>query len=319
MDTSQSTALAKPTAGFSLVPNSFKEAQDISEYLAKSDLVPRDYQGKAANILVAIAWGAEVGLQPLQAVQNIAVINGRGSIWGDAALALCMSRPDFEDIVEKLDGEDDSRVATCTIKRKGRSPVTRTFSVADAKKAGLWSPELKVKRWDNFKKEHVEKANDSPWHRYDARMLQMRARGFALRDSFPDAMRGLYLAEELQGTEPQEVEVNAAPSRAAVSMPQSASATAETAQTREVIDTETGEVFQTASGNVEKTEAAPQQAAEGVVTLSDGQLKIVRAKAHAASLDDAGVAHQFNVDRIEAIPATDVNKVLDWIKSQAKK
>jgi hypothetical protein len=38
-------------------------------------------------------------------------------------------------------------------------------------------------------------------------MLQMRARGFALRDSFPDALRGLYITEELVDL-PQEREIN---------------------------------------------------------------------------------------------------------------
>jgi hypothetical protein len=170
-----------------LVPANLAEAMKVADILAKSDLVPKDYKGKPGNVIVAIGWGAEVGLKPLQALQNIAVINGRGSVWGDAALALCMRHPDFEDITETIDGQGDARVAKCMVKRKGRTPVERTFSISQAKAANLWG--------------------NNTWKNYPERMLQMRARGFALRDSFPDALRGLYITEELVDL-PVEREIN---------------------------------------------------------------------------------------------------------------
>jgi hypothetical protein len=70
--------------------------------------------------------------------------------------------------------------AVCQAKRRGYSkPTTVTFTVADAKKAGLWGKQ-------------------GPWQQYPRRMLQLRARGFALRDAFPDVLRGLVTAEEAQ-------------------------------------------------------------------------------------------------------------------------
>lgn len=167
---------------YSMVPSSLDEAIKISSILAKSDMVPKDYKGKPENVLVAMQWGAEIGLKPLQSLQNIAVINGRPSVWGDAALALVQNRSDCDDIHETVEGSGDARTATCTIKRKGRSPVVRQFSVAQAKTACLWGKQ-------------------GPWTQYPDRMLQMRARGFAQRDAFPDALRGLNLAEELIGVE----------------------------------------------------------------------------------------------------------------------
>ena len=187
-----STEMAESTAGAQfLVPSNFAEAIKVADMLAKSDLVPKDYRGKPANVVVAIGWGAEVGLKPLQSLQNIAVINGRGSIWGDAALALCMRAPNFEDVVEKIEGEGEAMVAVCTAKRKGREPVVRRFSVADAKVANLWGV--------------------NTWKQYPKRMLQMRARGFALRDCFPDALRGLYLVEELQDMPAEPKDITNAP------------------------------------------------------------------------------------------------------------
>lgn len=176
---SESKQVVVQQAGYSLVPKSFDEAMQIANVLAKSQLVPKDYQDKPANVFVAVQWGQELGLAPLQALQGIAVINGRPAIWGDAALALCQARADFQDIEEKIVGTDKERKAICVIKRKGRAPTVVEFSVADAVKANLWGKQ-------------------GPWTQYPDRMLQMRARGFALRNSFADALKGFKTAEEVQ-------------------------------------------------------------------------------------------------------------------------
>lgn len=187
--------LQQPQRGVFLpAPTSFEEAYRIAKVLAASDLVPKDYKGKPENCLVAMQWGADVGLPGLQALQNIAVINGRPSIWGDAAKALALNNPACDDIEEWTEGDGEKMVAVCVAKRKGKRPVEQRFSVDDAKKAGLWGKQ-------------------GPWQNYPKRMLQMRARGFALRDAFPDALRGLVLAEEAQDF--VEKEINPLPESAA--------------------------------------------------------------------------------------------------------
>jgi hypothetical protein len=113
----------------------------------------------------------------MQSLQNIAVVNGRPTVWGDAVVGLCRQSPVCKDIVETFTGEGDKMIATCTAIRVGAEPVARSFSVEDAKKAGLWG-------------------KAGPWQQYPKRMLQMRARGFAVRDAFPDVLRGLITAEE---------------------------------------------------------------------------------------------------------------------------
>lgn len=161
---------------YSLAPQSFEDAVRFADLVCKSDLVPKDYKNNPGNVLVAVQMGAEIGLAPLQAIQNIAVINGRPSVWGDAALALVRASSLCEFVTERLDGN----VATCTCKRRGEvEPIVRTFSEADAKRAGLWG-------------------KSGPWTQYPQRMLQLRARAFALRDGFPDVLRGLSVAEEVR-------------------------------------------------------------------------------------------------------------------------
>lgn len=170
--------LAQTSRGtYSLAPRTFDEALRFSELIAQTNMVPQAYRGKPADVLVAIQMGAELGLAPMQALQNIAVINGRPAVWGDALLAIVRASPLCEDVQEEVRGQGDDLVAICIAKRRNASPVTATFSVADAKRAGLWG-------------------KAGPWQTYPRRMLQMRARGFALRDAFPDLLRGLIAAEE---------------------------------------------------------------------------------------------------------------------------
>jgi len=168
----------QPTRGLAL--STMEDAFRFSQMVAKSEFAPKDFRGKPESCLLAIQHGSEIGLSPMQSLQNIACINGRPAIWGDAALAVAMASPVCESVSETIEGEGEQMVATCTAKRRGYvNPTVARFSVADAKKAGLWG-------------------KTGPWTQYPKRMLQLRARGFALRDAFPDVLKGLVTAEEAQ-------------------------------------------------------------------------------------------------------------------------
>lgn len=176
-----------------LNPANLHEALEMAGVLCKSSLIPKDFQGNPGNVLVAIQWGMELGLAPMQALQSIAVINGRPSLWGDAVIALCKSHSICEWIRESFDEEG---AAICVAKRKGDpEPVERRFSLDDAKKAQLTGKQ-------------------GPWTQYPRRMLQMRARSWCLRDAFPDLLRGMAVAEEQQDhvvatAEPQPIDPSA--------------------------------------------------------------------------------------------------------------
>ena len=164
-----------------LRPNSITELMQFAKMASQSSMVPPSYKNKEADIVLAVQMGSELGLAPMQSLQNIAVINGRPSVWGDAMLALVLQSPLCEGVQERMEGDGEGRVAICTAIRRGSPPVQRRFSVIDAKKAKLWGKQ-------------------GPWTEYEERMLQMRARGFALRDAFPDVLRGMISTEEAADT-----------------------------------------------------------------------------------------------------------------------
>lgn len=164
--------------GFLFTPQTFKEVQDFAKILANSELVPNQYRGKADNVIVALQMGAEVGLAPMQSVQNIAVINGKPSIYGDLGKAILRARgcdineSEVEEVKEK-------GVAWCIIKRPGQDPVRRTFSIEDAKTAQLWG-------------------KSGPWTNYPYRQLGWRAFWFAARDAASDLLKGIAGREEVE-------------------------------------------------------------------------------------------------------------------------
>ena len=80
-------------------------------------------------------------------------------------------------LLEYIKEEPTDAGCTCTVKRRGEDEVCRSFSMEDAKRAGL-------------------AGKQGPWAQYPKRMLQMRARSWALRDVFPDVLKGVYIAEE---------------------------------------------------------------------------------------------------------------------------
>lgn len=163
-----------------LVPQSLDEAFRVASAMAASGMTPKGVD-KPEQVLVAIMAGAELGFAPFQAMQSFAVINGKPNIWGDALPALLWSRG-FK-IKEWFDNEDEPTKAFCRITRPDGDEIERSFSVGDAKKAGLLGKQ-------------------GPWQQYQKRMLQMRARAFAARDGAADVLRGMHVAEEVQDYQP---------------------------------------------------------------------------------------------------------------------
>lgn len=160
-----------PIEGGVMKPTGFNALWRIACAIDKSGIKPAGCKD-AESVFIALAAGLEVGLSPMQSIQNVMVVNNRPALFGDAPLGLVMASGLIADFSEKFEGEGDNLTAVCRSKRKGFESHSETrFSVADAKKAGLWG-------------------KGGPWSQYPKRMLQFRARGFNLRDTFPDVLKG---------------------------------------------------------------------------------------------------------------------------------
>jgi hypothetical protein len=165
---------------FGTTPRGLDEAIRLSKIMAASGLMPKAITTPEA-VFVAMLMGAEVGLSPMASVQNIAVINGKPGIYGDATLAVVRASGLLEEFKEWTEGERKTPgwIFHCRVKRKGFEAVTGTYSWAEACEAGF---------------DRVEPV--SPWKKWTNRMMQFKARNFVMRDQFADILKGIRTVEE---------------------------------------------------------------------------------------------------------------------------
>lgn len=167
------------TSVVAVIPQDMDTMYRVATAFYEGGFCPPDC-GDSKKAFIRIFAGAELGLGPLASIQNISVVNNRPAVWGDAMLGIVEASGMMEDISETYEGEygTDDYKAVVVVKRKNRpTPITKTFSVADAKTAKLWG---KAGSWTT-----------NPYI-----MLMNRARAFALRAAFSDKLKGIRSVEE---------------------------------------------------------------------------------------------------------------------------
>ncbi|NVM36315.1 MAG: recombinase RecT [Candidatus Lokiarchaeota archaeon] len=165
--------------------SSLNEIHGFAKMVTKTDLAPKGYRGKPEDATIAIIYGMEIGLPPMASLQNISVVNGTPTIWGDAQLSLVQSSGKYEYHKTSYEGEfpNDNFKAKFETKRiNSKEPVIKEFSIADAKKANLWG-------------------KAGTWTTHPKVMLSYKARAFALREAFADILKGIHSKEEMEGEE----------------------------------------------------------------------------------------------------------------------
>jgi hypothetical protein len=144
----------------------------------QSRLAPPAFKNEQ-QLVIAWAKAAELGLTPLQAIDGMTIINNRVGIMGDLALAMCEASGLLQQKTVEYVGEGDELVCKLELKRKGRKAQIYSFSVKEAREAGIYERSV-------------------VWKSYPKRMCYYRALGFGLRDEFADVLRGIKTVEELQ-------------------------------------------------------------------------------------------------------------------------
>lgn len=174
-----------------IVPTTVEEAVRMAQAVVVAKLAPSSYDNDPNKILLGIMAAMEAGLQPLYGLRQIAIINGRPTIWGDAAMALVQSKNLIEEYTERQVGPEAEGDLTkwpddygweVTIRRRGqKGAYVGRYTVGMAKRAKLWM-----------------NGSKQPWMQHPDRMLKIRARAFPLRDGFADALAGLGIREEAE-------------------------------------------------------------------------------------------------------------------------
>lgn len=170
-----------------LEPKDSGEEWRVAQLMLDSQALPQVFKN-VPQVIVATQFLKEHKIPVFSGIRQVTIINGALCIWGDLPKALCDRSGlliDFEEFLfdkeyrpisfdnKNLDAEVFG--ALCKVERKDRSALIRTFTVAQAKLAGLLGKNV--------------------WRVYPNRMLQMRARSIALKDCFPDILMGTSIAE----------------------------------------------------------------------------------------------------------------------------
>jgi hypothetical protein len=151
--------------------------------------------GNPTQINLIILKGRRLGLDMFEALENISVINNKTSINGALASALVERSGLLVDKSHEYTGDSEARKCSVTVQRKDRKPATWSFTIKEAKQAGLYPGK-----------------QGSGWSNYPDSMLYWRALGFCYRREFSDVLQGMYLTEELVDEVPEVKVVTDAPS-----------------------------------------------------------------------------------------------------------
>ena len=172
--TTTQTIAPAPTPGFSYITAGLQERADYIARLAPSTILPTAYRGNAANAFVAAETGAALGLEPLQALASIAVINGRATLSADLMAAVIRRAGHTLRIVEN---SPESVTATLIRADDKKFEFTVTWDKDKAVKASLWGQR-------------------GPWSQYPTQMLRARAITEVARQGASEALMGMIYSPE---------------------------------------------------------------------------------------------------------------------------
>jgi hypothetical protein len=156
----------------------------MAEAAQRSSLLPNGIKNADAAFFV-MATGVELGLQPMTSLRQLTIVKGKVTLATEAMLALAM-RAGVSVQWEVLTATE----ATVILCRDGSPPHRETFTMEDAKRAGL--------------------AGGNTWRAYPKAMLRSRCISAACKAYCPDIVSGLYTPEEMESVqEPRRLEQHA--------------------------------------------------------------------------------------------------------------
>lgn len=173
---------SKGENGFTKLPETIKEAQELAKFLSKSTLVSAEIRSTeiadhSADVFMVIALGASLGMTPAQSLTNITVTRGRPTMYVSAKAGLCAKYGTFDTKLENVNG---IWVATATGTRKGRT-MSVQYTSEDAMLQGLMKFDANSNSWIGVK---------GAWTGSYPVMLRKRALGRLLDALFADVVGG---------------------------------------------------------------------------------------------------------------------------------
>ncbi len=184
-------------------PVNYNELLQFASLYKGSGLAPKSFID-TQQVAIAMAMCIEVGRPIITGIQDMAVINGRVGIFGDAAIAMVRGSGLLELFREWSIGEPykEGWNFFCLVKRKGEGNCEFPKLQMEGKCKsceGIWGCGFVGGwTWVESIRAGFDKADKHlPWIRFTRRMMQFKARNFILRDKFGDVLKGIKTVEEI--------------------------------------------------------------------------------------------------------------------------
>ena len=160
-------------------------AHKLAIALCGSELVPKIYRGKPDNGAAAILYGAELGLSPIQSMQQIFVVHGTPAIYARTMVALVKQRG-YRIWTEE---STDESVTVCGQAPDGTAEIS-TWTMDRARKAG-YVPEVDPKTGKFKVNEYGKLIGNEKYLKDPQAMLYAKAASEVCRKLAPDVLLGI--------------------------------------------------------------------------------------------------------------------------------
>jgi len=171
----------------------FEELFSRAEMMARSTIIPVQYQNRPENVYVALDMASRAGLAPMYVMQNLYIIQGKPSWSGQAISAMLKASPQFKNVELHYVGEPNTdefgAFVTATKVSTGKVLTGGTVTIGTAKAEG----------W--FQK------RGSKWQTMPEIMLAYRAHAWFGRVYAPELLMGLQSTDEVEDVGRTETEV----------------------------------------------------------------------------------------------------------------
>lgn len=160
---------------------SFDLACRMANALAKSTIVPKEYQGNVSNALIAIDVAQRLGTSPMLVMQNLYVVNGKPA-WSSAFITATIN----------ASGKYKTELQ---FEMTGKGETLACYAWAEDHNGHVSKgPEI---TWKMAKAEGWIDRNGSKWKTMPEVMIRYRAASFFGRMFCPEMILGIYSKEEV--------------------------------------------------------------------------------------------------------------------------
>lgn len=161
--------------------NTLNQMMVIAEELSKSDIIPKEFQKKPANCLIAVQLANRLKADPFMVMQNTDVIYGKPALRSTFIIA-CINGSGK--LLGNLKFELDEKETKC-----------RAWGIEKETGAKLFGPKITM---EMAQAEGWTAKNGSKWKTMPGVMLRYRAASFFGRLQCPEILNGIYSTEEVE-------------------------------------------------------------------------------------------------------------------------